>query len=156
MTATRIMAAGALTVMCLGLAACNSTPKVSDKDVQKVDYGQLVQMIEKGGKTPPLIVDVRSPEKFAAGHIPGAINIPFTELTKDNPMLGGAEGRSLIPSFGTSSLNPIVVYSFSWTDALSHGAAKKLMRLGYAKDRIYDFRGGLDFWQKSGGNVTTQ
>lgn len=28
----------------------------------------------------PLIVDVRSPEEFAAGHIPGAINLPYREV----------------------------------------------------------------------------
>lgn len=28
----------------------------------------------------PLVVDVRSAEEFAAGHIPGAINIPFREV----------------------------------------------------------------------------
>ncbi len=28
----------------------------------------------------PLILDVRSPREFASGHIPGARNIPFTEL----------------------------------------------------------------------------
>jgi rhodanese-related sulfurtransferase len=28
----------------------------------------------------PLVLDVRSPREFASGHIPGARNIPFTEL----------------------------------------------------------------------------
>lgn len=28
----------------------------------------------------PLILDVRSPEEFEAGHIPGAINIPYREI----------------------------------------------------------------------------
>ena len=28
----------------------------------------------------PLILDVRSPEEYAAGHIPGARNIPYREL----------------------------------------------------------------------------
>jgi 3-mercaptopyruvate sulfurtransferase SseA len=153
MTATRIFTAALMMAACLALGACESTPKVSDKDVQKVDFGQLSQMIEDAGDNPLLIVDVRSPEQFAAGHIPGAVNIPFTELTADNPLLGGVEGRSMLPTFGKAGTNPIVVYSFSWTDALSHGAAKKLMRLGYAKERVFDFRGGLDFWQKSGGQV---
>ena len=29
----------------------------------------------------PVILDVRSKEEFASGHIPGAINLPITELT---------------------------------------------------------------------------
>ncbi len=28
----------------------------------------------------PALIDVRAPEEFAAGHIPGAINIPLDEL----------------------------------------------------------------------------
>ncbi len=28
----------------------------------------------------PLVVDVRTPEEFRLGHIPGAVNIPHTEL----------------------------------------------------------------------------
>ena len=27
-----------------------------------------------------VILDVRTPEEFAAGHVPGAINIPYTHL----------------------------------------------------------------------------
>ncbi len=29
---------------------------------------------------PPLLLDVRTPQEYAAGHVPGAINIPHTEL----------------------------------------------------------------------------
>lgn len=28
----------------------------------------------------PLVLDVRTPEEFAAGHVPGAVNIPHTEV----------------------------------------------------------------------------
>lgn len=34
---------------------------------------------EAGGR-PPTIVDVRDPHEYAAGHPPGAINIPADEL----------------------------------------------------------------------------
>ncbi|NEQ45032.1 MAG: rhodanese-like domain-containing protein [Leptolyngbya sp. SIOISBB] len=30
--------------------------------------------------TAPLILDVRSPSEYAAGHIPGALNIPYREI----------------------------------------------------------------------------
>jgi len=38
----------------------------------------LARHIEAG--TAPLIVDVRSPEEYAAGHVLGAINIPFQDI----------------------------------------------------------------------------
>jgi rhodanese-related sulfurtransferase len=39
---------------------------------------ELKQALES--EKPPLLVDVRTPEEFAAGHIPGAVNIPVTEM----------------------------------------------------------------------------
>ncbi|QXD13778.1 rhodanese-like domain-containing protein [Rhodocaloribacter litoris] len=29
---------------------------------------------------PPLVLDVRTPEEYAGGHVPGALNIPHTEV----------------------------------------------------------------------------
>jgi rhodanese-related sulfurtransferase len=29
----------------------------------------------------PLLIDVRSPEEFAAGHVPGAVNIPYDQVS---------------------------------------------------------------------------
>ena len=31
---------------------------------------------------PPLVIDLRPPEEFAAGHIPGALSIPIDELPR--------------------------------------------------------------------------
>ena len=33
-----------------------------------------------GSQAPPLVLDVRSPEEFASGHVPGARNLPVGEL----------------------------------------------------------------------------
>ena len=38
----------------------------------------LLQRIEAGDV--PLVLDVRTPKEFAEGHVPGAVNIPHTEL----------------------------------------------------------------------------
>ena len=39
---------------------------------------ELARAIDSG--RPPAILDVRTPEEFAAGHVPGAINIPFNQV----------------------------------------------------------------------------
>ncbi|MBI1929826.1 rhodanese-like domain-containing protein [Candidatus Poribacteria bacterium] len=31
---------------------------------------------------PPLVIDIRTPEEYAEGHIPGTVNIPGTEIEK--------------------------------------------------------------------------
>ncbi len=42
----------------------------------KVDYAQLV-------KDGAAIVDVRSPQEFARGHVKGSVNMPLDRLAKD-------------------------------------------------------------------------
>jgi rhodanese-related sulfurtransferase len=41
-----------------------------------IDATQARQLVQQGAR----LVDVRSPAEFAAGHIPGAVNIPVQEL----------------------------------------------------------------------------
>ena len=55
------------------LVSCRSAT-ASDR----ISSADLAAHIEAG--TAPLVVDVRSAEEYAAGHIPGAINIPFREM----------------------------------------------------------------------------
>ena len=40
----------------------------------------------------PLVVDVRKPAEYAIAHIPGAINIPLTELSERLDELRGEDG----------------------------------------------------------------
>ncbi len=39
---------------------------------------ELARAVAEG--SPPVIVDVRSPQEFRDGHLPGAVNIPLSEL----------------------------------------------------------------------------
>ena len=61
------------------------------------------------------VVDVRDPEEFSQGHIPGAINLPLKNF---------AAGSGIL-----AKENKIVVYCNS--GGRSYGAYKKLMKLGY-------------------------
>jgi rhodanese-related sulfurtransferase len=78
-----------------------------------------------------LLVDVRTPEEFASGHIPGAVNIPLQEL----------EGR--LAEVPTDS--PVVVYCRSGNRSAQ--AADLLQEAGYTQ--IYDL-GGIAAWQAQG------
>jgi rhodanese-related sulfurtransferase len=53
---------------------------VDQAKVSHVTQEKLNEAVEQ--KVPMFIIDVRSPEKFSNGHIPGAKNIPFEELEK--------------------------------------------------------------------------
>jgi len=48
-------------------------------DVRPVSQTEMLKRIERNDPA-TLIVDVRTPEEYAAGHVPGAVNIPYTHL----------------------------------------------------------------------------
>ncbi|MBI5070436.1 MAG: rhodanese-like domain-containing protein [Deltaproteobacteria bacterium] len=83
------------------------------------------------------VVDVRTPAEFAAGHVPGALNIPFEEMERRHAELGP-------PS------TPVLLYCRSGRRS---GIAAEVLR-GKGFDRLYDFQ-TLDRWVAAGGAVQT-
>jgi hypothetical protein len=63
-----------------------ATPSVSESepDVPKVNIEQLKEKVDAGDV---VIVDVRSKEEFAEGHVPGAVSIPWEEMEDRYPEL---------------------------------------------------------------------
>lgn len=51
----------------------------------------------------PRLVDVREPEEFAAGHIPGAVNMPLSQFTATFARLPRAEEIVLVCRSGNRS-----------------------------------------------------
>ncbi|MBI4190154.1 MAG: metalloregulator ArsR/SmtB family transcription factor [Betaproteobacteria bacterium] len=51
----------------------------SRDSMEPVPAKELMQRVKKGLVT---VLDVRPPEEYAAGHIPGAINVPLNEIRK--------------------------------------------------------------------------
>jgi rhodanese-related sulfurtransferase len=84
-----------------------------------------------------VLVDTRSPAAFAAGHIPGAINVPYREI--DDAVL------ELVPPH-----RPVVTYCDGPAcNAATRGAAA-LAALGY---RVKEMLGGLEYWAREGYRV---
>ena len=91
--------------------------------------------------TAPLIIDVRSPEEFAAGHLPGALNMAHNEFV-DNP----TESVALLP---TAMDAEIVVHCVSGKRA---GIAMEVIsNAGYTNvgHLIGDFSG----WEAAGYTI---
>ena len=78
-----------------------------------------------------LLVDVRTPEEYASGHIAGSVNIPVQEL-----------GNRLAE---VSKDQPVVVYCRSGNRSAQ--AASILESAGYTG--VYDL-GGIGAWQQAG------
>lgn len=86
--------------------------------------GEARKLVESGAR----LVDVRTREEFAAGHLTGAVNIPVQELAE---RLGELEPRD----------RPIVLYCRSGNR--SGHAARLLKNAGYA--RVHDL-GAMSRW----------
>ena len=61
----------------VGLVAAASL--VAGPTVEPVTQEALMSRLGSGA-TAPFVLDVRSPEEFASGHVPGAVNIPHDQI----------------------------------------------------------------------------
>ena len=111
----------------LMLTACAGTGNQPTDSYRQITMDEAVTMMAQ--ETDYIILDVRRPDEFAAGHIPNAINVP-------NETIGTAE----IPELPDKD-RLILVYCRS--GRRSKDAAEKLVRLGYTN--IVEFGGILDY-----------
>ena len=83
------------------------------------------------------VLDARTPEEYADGHLKGAVLIPHTEVEARTAKLPGDKEK------------PILVYCAA--GARSAHACQTLTRLGYKK--VYNLDGGIIAWQDAGQPV---
>jgi rhodanese-related sulfurtransferase len=79
-----------------------------------------------------VVVDVRTPEEYAAGHVPGAVNVPYTDLPARISELTGAADKD------------IVLYCVSGRRAGI--AAARLKEHGFT--RLLHLQGDIRGWQE--------
>ena len=124
----------ALALTLAALPACSGT--VSDKSVRRIDAMAAARAAE--GRA--AFVDVRPPEDFAAGHIPGALNIRLTDIPED------------VPHPELRSKGRIIVYGQNPGNAVATAFAKRLLASRHY-GTVELFEGGFDAWRAAGGSV---
>lgn len=102
---------------------------------REVSAAELLQRQATGEQL--LLVDVRSADEFAGGHVPGAINLPHGEVTGNEPALREWKQK------------PVVIYCQSGRRAGM--AAKVLAAQGFT--RIEHLAGDMPGWRQSGQPV---
>lgn len=99
---------------------------------QQIEPAEGEALVARGA----LLVDVRAPEEFAAGHVEGAINIPHLDV----------EAR--LAEFGADHEREIVVYCRSGNR--SGLAQQSLQALGYRQ--VFN-AGGYEAWLAASGEA---
>ena len=111
----------------LMFTGCTGTSNNHTNTYRSITMDEAVTMMAQ--ETGYIILDVRRPDEFAAGHIPNAINVP-------NESIGTTE----IPELPDKN-QLIMVYCRS--GRRSKEASEKLVKLGYTN--VVEFGGILDW-----------
>jgi rhodanese-related sulfurtransferase len=97
-----------------------------------VNIGELNALLNSGNDF--LLVDARSPQQYAAAHIPGAVSVPLDQI----PPYSGSIDKNRV----------IVTYCGNFHCPISTKAAREFMQLGFAN--VYDYKGGIAEWENKG------
>jgi rhodanese-related sulfurtransferase len=117
-------------------------------EVELVKFMQTDMSNNKG-----ILVDARMPKWFVTGTIPGAVNIPFSIFSKRN---GGIYIDKILPLLGAEKINgkwnfknaqKMVIFDNGPWCQQAFFAISNLVKLGYPKDKIEYYRGGMQYWQ---------
>lgn len=118
--------------LALALALSLVTPAcvAAESDYASIPMEEAVPLMQAA--SPPLILDVREPDEFAAGHVPGSLNVPLGQVGK------WAQGRS--------KDEPVLV--ICQTGRRSLRASEELTHQGFT--RVSNVEGGFRAWHERG------
>ncbi len=103
-------------------------------DLEPIPRTELLERVKDGLVT---VLDVRPPEEYAAGHVPGAVNIPLQELEQRLEELENQEGEN----------REIVAYCRGPHCVLAFDAVAHLRERGINARRLED---GYPEWKTAG------
>lgn len=95
---------------------------------------QLHSLMDHNGKV--LVLDVRTPQEYAAGHVPGAVNVPINHLSRSVRRMKVAKDTTIVTMCDHGGR--------------SSRAALKLQKMGY---HVTSFC-RIDSWKKDGYKIT--
>lgn len=124
------LVAALLSAVLLGTLDCRDAARSSYP--REIKAAELAKRVRTPGA--PLILDVRSRREYSAGHIPGAINIPHTQL------------KNRLGELEIDKSDEIVVYCLGGQRAAM--AEQQLSEAGYTG--VVHLEGQMQGWQQRG------
>lgn len=107
---------------------------------------EVLDFARKGGK----LIDGRTLDWHLDGTIPGAINMPYTEMASRLDEIGctGSAGE-----WDCSNAEEVLLFCNGPWCGQSPMAIKAMLREGYPAEKIYYYRGGMQGWNSLGLTV---
>ena len=108
---------------------------------------ELLDILQDGET---VVIDSRIRSNYLGGTIPGAINIPYDEVTDS------LEGLGCIPDFDVydcSEAKPVALFCNGPWCGQSPSAARFMIAAGYPPELISLYRGGMQVWRMFGLTV---
>jgi rhodanese-related sulfurtransferase len=113
-----------------------SESRLAQKGARMMDLEEVRFYLEQPGT---LMVDARSPEEFALGHIPGSLNLPADEYEAAYPKVAAKLKAAKL----------LIVYCSGGSCGTSEEVALKLLEGGYKENSVAIFADGLPGWMRA-------
>lgn len=98
-----------------------------------------------------IVIDSRTPDWFQGGTIPGAVNIPYTQVVD---MLGELGCAIDFDGWDCADARRVALFCNGLWCGQSPSAIRNMIAAGYPADRIFYYRGGMQSWRVLGLSVT--
>jgi rhodanese-related sulfurtransferase len=112
--------------------------------------GEL-ELIEKLQDPEVIVVDSRTPDWYAGGTIPGAINIPYTEAVDRMSELGCEVD---FDGYDCANAQEVTLFCNGIWCGQSPAAIRRMIDAGFPAEKISYYRGGMQTWRLLGLTVT--
>ncbi len=124
-------------------------PMIAAEGVRTIGELDLLEMLQD---PEAMVIDSRTPDWFAGGSIPGAINLPWDRMAERLDRVGcelDFEGYACgedVPEIALFCNGP-------WCGQ-SPTAIRRIIEAGYPAEKISYYRGGMQVWRMLGFTVT--
>jgi len=116
--------------------------------VRTIGELELIGML---GNPEVVVIDSRTPSWFEGGSIPGAVNMPYTEMADELDKLGCEVD---FDGFLCEEAPEIALFCNGPWCGQSPTAIRRIISAGYPAEKISYYRGGMQVWRMLGFNVT--
>ncbi|NHQ73720.1 rhodanese-like domain-containing protein [Roseovarius gahaiensis] len=110
-----------------------------------------IEMLDMLADEEAIVVDSRTPDWFEGGTIPGAINIPYTQVVDRLEDLGCEID---FDGWDCTEARPVALFCNGLWCGQSPSAIRNMISAGYPADRIFYYRGGMQSWRVLGLSVS--